>query len=46
MALISKVQKSGDVEAKFWHILEEEEYQTHTTQTAQEKEMMWQIRQQ
>lgn len=33
MALISKIQESGDVEAQFWHILEEEEYQTHTSQT-------------
>ncbi len=36
MVLISEVKESGDVEAQLWHILEKEEYQTHTAHTTQE----------
>lgn len=35
MALVGEVEQPGEVEAQLWHILEEEQYQSHTTQTAE-----------
>lgn len=35
MVLVSEVKESGDVEAQLGHILQKEEYQTHTTHTGQ-----------